>query len=159
MPVVTSLLRRVGTSSMTIDRRVTEAGGILGAAGALITGLAPSRPVLILGTILYSMGSVALISGRSLITSLVPKDHVATTYSAIAVMTATALLTGGPLYASLFQWGSVLGRSWIGMPFLAATILYAAGFVAALCLKLPAETDDRHEDGDRGGSDSGVERG
>jgi len=92
--------------------------------GFLVLGLSNHPLGLIVGVITVALGSSFLVTLRSAMTLLVPPSSVATLYTAATVAHGVAGLVAGPVLATTFHWGMVLGEGWLGLPFLLAALLH-----------------------------------
>ena len=83
---------------------------------------------------------IALGSGqesviRSMATDMVDAGGVSIVYSAITMMRAIGGSISGPIYAGLYAVGLRLGGIWLGLPFIAAGMLFGIAFVLLMLLK------------------------
>lgn len=118
------------------DLRLSQGSGLVSILGFLFMFIAGSPVALIFGCVLLSLGSAFSVTCRSFITALVLPDHVGTLYSAAALIQSVGVLVAGPLLAYTFRLGLHLGGTWLGLPFLAAAILFLIAFVAISCIRI-----------------------
>jgi hypothetical protein len=85
--------------------------------------------ILITGLVAVALGSPLHLTARSLITSLVLPNQVGVLYTSLAVVQSVGILIAGPLLANTFRWGMRLGDTWLGLPFLAASVMYLLAFL------------------------------
>jgi MFS family permease len=142
VPLLSKLLLWLKMNPAMKDLRLSQGSGLLLTVGSIIMFLAPVPAILILGLVIFALGSTFHLTARSLVTSLVVSDHVATLYSAIAVVTSGGMLVAGPLLANTYRWGMQLGENWIGLPFLVAASLYLLALLAISFVKLKIERDE-----------------
>jgi hypothetical protein len=85
---------------------------------------------MIIGLVVYTLGTGFVPVVRSLITSLAESHHASETsdigrlYAVIAVMEGVGSLVAGPGMAIAFRAGMKIGEAWLGLPFLVATLLF-----------------------------------
>ncbi|CAG7963727.1 unnamed protein product [Penicillium olsonii] len=128
------------------DHVMSKGSGILSVIGFAAIFIGPTPAFLITGLVILSIGSAFLVTTRSLATSLVLPDHVGTLYSAIAIAQGLGLLVSGPLFVNLFRLGLHLGKAWMGLPFLMASVFFFASVVAVWNVKLePLSRSDEEE--------------
>jgi len=97
--------------------------------GAVVIGLAGDLVLLVVGTVLLSVGGGYSLLTRSLLTSLIDKQHAGTLYTAIGVIENIGQLVAGPLVSSIFGVGLVWGDQWVGLPYLVVGASYLFSFV------------------------------
>ncbi|CAG8922889.1 unnamed protein product [Penicillium salamii] len=128
------------------DHVMSKGSGILSVIGFAAIFIGPAPAFLIGGLVVLSIGSAFFVTTRSLATSLVLPDHVGTLYSAIAIAQGLGLLVSGPLFANLFRLGLHLGKAWLGLPFLMASVFFSFAVVAVWNVKLePSRGSDEEE--------------
>ncbi|CAG8087386.1 unnamed protein product, partial [Penicillium salamii] len=128
------------------DHVMSKGSGILSVIGFAAVFIGPAPAFLIGGLVVLSIGSAFFVTTRSLATSLVLPDHVGTLYSAIAIAQGLGLLVSGPLFANLFRLGLHLGKAWLGLPFLMASVFFSFAVVAVWNVKLePSRGSDEEE--------------
>jgi hypothetical protein len=136
LPVLSKLLLWFEMKPAIKDLRLSQGSGLLLTIGSTIMFLATVPAILILGLVIFALGSAFHITARSLVTSLVASNHVATLYAAIAAVGSGGMLVAGPLLANTYRWGMQLGQNWIGLPFLVAAVLYLSALLAISCVRL-----------------------
>ncbi|OOF96619.1 hypothetical protein ASPCADRAFT_129694 [Aspergillus carbonarius ITEM 5010] len=92
------------------------------ALGPLIMGLASRPGVLVLGLMLFIMGTGFRQSVQSYLTGAVPPENIALLYTSITVLDALGSLAAAPLLAYTLAAGIQAGGMAMGLPF-----LFAAG--------------------------------
>jgi hypothetical protein len=130
MPALSQLI--LGASHLPVaytDKTLTQINAAFLVIGSLTIFLAPSPPVMILGQILFALGSAFAVTARSLVTSLTEKKHLATVYTGVTVARYAGALAGAPLLATTFRWGLKWGNAWVGLPFLVVSGLFASALL------------------------------
>ncbi|TVY40943.1 Efflux pump [Lachnellula subtilissima] len=124
------------------DLMVARGSIVLMILGTLALSVSVTPALMIMGLIVYTLGTGFAPLVRSLVTSLVeshaeggPRD-IARIYAVIGVMEGIGSLVAGPGMASAFRLGISLGESWLGLPFLVAAILFVQIAILLLTIKL-----------------------
>ncbi|KAF2233230.1 MFS general substrate transporter [Viridothelium virens] len=113
----TILVQRFAFGNLSKDLWLGRMSCISIVIGYAIFGFAPNIAMSIIGMIIFTLGNGHAQLIRSFTTNLVEKHHVARLYTIIGIFETASLMIGSPLLAGLFQEGSQLGGSWIGLPF------------------------------------------
>ncbi|KAG9201214.1 hypothetical protein G6514_005943 [Epicoccum nigrum] len=122
------LLKYVRLPSHWADLWIARGSIILTAISFLIIGLAGHPALLIIGLMVYNLGtgynaamrsvSIYVVGGQS-------SPDIGKLMSTIAIVESFGALVAGPLLNELFQWGMALGGVWLGLPFLAGMLVFA----------------------------------
>lgn len=120
------------------ERRLTQISGLFLVAGSLVTLIAVQPLVLILGQVLFGLGSIFTVTARSVVTGLIGKQHIGTLYGLIAVTSYGGAVVGGPLIAKAFAVGLQIGGMWRGLPFLITGGLFLLAVMAVSAARVPA---------------------
>ncbi|EED14011.1 hypothetical protein TSTA_102410 [Talaromyces stipitatus ATCC 10500] len=123
------LLKRMGVNATIKDLWLSRATALCFTIGLLLMSLAPEPAILIIGLVVAALGTPVHLIARSLVTSLVLPDQVSVLYTAIAVVESVGILLAKPFLANTFQWGMKLGDTWLGLPFLAASVISLLAFL------------------------------
>ncbi|KAI1360575.1 major facilitator superfamily domain-containing protein [Xylaria arbuscula] len=130
------------THAATRDLWIGQASIVLMTIGVFIIAAAGTAAFLIVGLVVYTLGTGFPPIIRSLVTLLVESHHesqtsdVARLYAIISVLEGIGSLLAGPGMAWAFRWGMSLGESWFGLPYLFATILFAIALVTVFSIKV-----------------------
>lgn len=111
------------------DLWLSRGTALLLTIGTLLMFAAPAPTILIIGLVAVALGSPLHLTARSLITSLVLPNQVGVLYTSLAVVQSVGILIAGPLLANTFRWGMKLGDTWLGLPFLAASVMFLLSFL------------------------------
>ena len=112
------------------DLFISRISIVLMVLGSLALSVSSTAALMIIGLIIYTMGTGFVPVVRSLITSRVEAHHASKTsdigrlYAVIAVMEGIGSLVAGPGMAFAFRVGMKMGEAWLGLPFLVATVLF-----------------------------------
>lgn len=136
------LVRRYHISPLSFDLYATRICALLITAGSFITGLATRLPLLIVGLVIFALGSSLDLTTRSVATACVVPSQVGTLYAVIVVAESAARCIANPLLAATFTWGMVLGNGWQGLPYFVAGGLFAVSFVVIMSVKVPKQVED-----------------
>ncbi|KAI9829497.1 MAG: hypothetical protein M1819_006317 [Sarea resinae] len=146
LPLLSILLvDRLGMRSAKKDLRLSQGSAFLLMVGSLIIGIAAAIPSLVSGLVFLALGSALTPIARSLATSLVLPVHVGTLYAATGLARSVGTLIAGPILANTFRWGMSLGHAWLGLPYIAAAILYLFAFVAVSCVRLSRDSSSERQ--------------
>jgi len=122
------LLNHVRLPAHWTDLWIARGSIILTAISFLVIGLAAHPALLIVGLLVYNMGtgynaamcsvSIHVVGGQS-------SPDIGKLMSTIAIAESLGALVAGLLLNQLFQWGMDLGSVWLGLPFLTAMFVFA----------------------------------
>jgi MFS family permease len=145
------------------DLWIARGSIVLTMVSFLIMGIAAHPALLILGLLVYNLGtgyspamrsvSIHAAGGQS-------SPDIGRLFALIAIVESLGALVAGPAIAGIFDWGIRLGEPWIGAPFVASAVVLV--FVTALTFAISVKdyemlyvpVDDEHD----GGLVSPVER-
>ncbi|KAF3011126.1 hypothetical protein E8E13_011416 [Curvularia kusanoi] len=122
------LLRYVRLPSHWADLWIARGSIILTAISFLIIGLAGHPALLIIGLLVYNLGTGYNAAMRSVSIHVVggqSSPNIGKLMSTIAIVESFGALVAGPLLNQLFQWGMALGSVWLGLPFLVGMLVFA----------------------------------
>lgn len=111
------LMTKLGFSGKYKDLVITRASLAIMAIGWTLVGIASTAWLFVIGLVIISLGSGAMITLRSFLTSLVPVHQIARIYSIVCVVDTLGLMFGSPIMAEFFELGMAWGRAYIGLPF------------------------------------------
>ncbi len=123
------LLKYVRLPAHWADLWIARGSIILTALSFLLIGLAGYPALLIIGLLVYNMGTGYNAAMRSVSIHVVggqSSPNIGKLMSTIAIVESLGALVAGPLLNQLFQWGMSLGGVWLGLPFLAGMLVFAA---------------------------------
>ena len=119
------LLKKKKLSPSAKDLLLARISLLLMTIGALVIGLAGNLILLVVGTVILSIGSGYSLLARSLLSSLVMEQHAGMLYTTIGVIENVSQLVAGPLISTIFRMGLSLGDQWVGLPYLVVGASYA----------------------------------
>ena len=122
------LLNYVRLSAHLADLWIARGSIVLTAASFLVIGLAAHPALLIVGLLVYNLGTGYNAAMRSVSIHVVggqSSPDIGKLMSTIAIVESFGALVAGPLLNQLFQWGMALGNVWLGLPFLAGMLVFA----------------------------------
>lgn len=94
----------------------------------LIMGLAGYPALLIVGLLIYNLGTGYNAAMRSIAIHVVggqSSPDIGKMMSTIAIVESIGVMIAGPLLNEMFQWGMSLGKAWLGLPFLGSVVVFA----------------------------------
>ncbi|ORY17317.1 major facilitator superfamily domain-containing protein [Clohesyomyces aquaticus] len=121
------LLKLARLSAHQADLWIARGSIILTTLSMLIMAAAGTPPLLILGLLVYNLGTGYGAAMRSISIHTVggqASPDIGRMFAVIAVMESIGAFIAGPLLSTAFQWGMSIGEPWIGMPFLVAGIIF-----------------------------------
>ncbi|CAC9889322.1 MFS general substrate transporter [Aureobasidium pullulans] len=126
------LLAKSGLSGRKRDLFLARGSACFMLLGIVAVGLSPNAILFTISLMIATLGGGFPVYLRSFLTDLVKPNKVAELYTVIGVVDTLALMVGGPLFAWLFERGLQLGGAFVGLPFLALGLIYAAVLVFLL---------------------------
>lgn len=129
LPLANYILRNyVRLPAHWADLWIARASMVLTAISFLVIGLAAHPAMLIVGLLIYNMGTGYNAAMRSVSIHVVggqSSPDIGKLMSTIAIVESFGALVAGPLLNQLFQWGMGMGSIWLGLPFLAGMLVFA----------------------------------
>ncbi|KAF5861515.1 hypothetical protein ETB97_012841 [Aspergillus alliaceus] len=112
------------------DLRISQGSAWALTLGAALMAIAAHPVPFIFGTCVFACGWGFYSTLRTVATALVEPTHIGVLNTTLAVAQGIGSMVAGPIMASAFRRGLVLGNFWVGLPFMVA----AALFFGASCL-------------------------
>lgn len=122
------LLKYVRLPAHWADLWIARGSIILTAVSFLVIGLAAYPALLVVGLLIYNLGTGYNAAMRSVSIHVVggqSSPNIGKLMSTIAIVESFGALVAGPLLNQLFQWGMAMGSVWLGLPFLAGMFVFA----------------------------------
>jgi MFS family permease len=122
------LLKRFQFPAHRADLWLARVSIVLTSLAFFVMGIAAYPALLILGLVIYNMGTGYTVAMRSLSIHVVggqSSPNIGTLMSTIALAEGIGAMIAGPLLNELFQVGIGLGDAWLGLPFLASLVILA----------------------------------
>lgn len=122
------LLKYVRLPAHWADLWIARGSIILTTISFLVIGLAGYPALLIIGLLVYNLGTGYNAAMRSVSIHVVggqSSSNIGKLMSTIAIVESLGALVAGPLLNQLFQSGMALGSAWLGLPFLAGMLVFA----------------------------------
>ncbi|KAJ9498436.1 hypothetical protein H2202_006123 [Exophiala xenobiotica] len=142
LPAIASFgLPRVGSAPLR-DLWLARGSIIFLLLGTFVLFLSATPALMIIGIILFTLGTGFAPTARSLVTSLVEFHNVETTsdigrlYALISVMEGIGALVAALGMSWALRFGLRLGQAWLGLPFGFAAILFALVAVITFSIKV-----------------------
>jgi MFS family permease len=130
-------MQRLGMGGTAKDLWLARWSGVLQIVGSLIIAAAVNGELYAFGLVWYALGAGMVAVIRSLINSLVEEHHVGTVNSLIGFMEMVGMTAAGPLLGKSLVVGLDLGGAWVGLPFIAAGLLFVVSTAILWALRLP----------------------
>lgn len=123
------LLVKVRLAPLAKDVWMARGSIIVLILGAFVIGLAASPAWLVVGLVLFALGSGFSASAKSLLAAVAKGHDVGMLYTTVSFVEMSGLLIASPLLAASFRIGMELGGGWVGLPFIAAGGLFTLAAV------------------------------
>lgn len=123
------LLRYLRLPTYSTDLWIARGSIVLTTVSFLIMGIAAQPALLVFGLLVYNLGTGFGAAMRSFAIHTVggqESPDIGKLMSTIAIVESIGVVIAGPLLNQMFQWGMDLGNEWLGLPFLAAMLAFAA---------------------------------
>ncbi|OAP62555.1 hypothetical protein AYL99_01782 [Fonsecaea erecta] len=142
LPAIASFaLRRIGAAPLR-DLLLARGSIIFLLLGTIVLFLSATPALMIIGIILFTLGTGFAPTARSLVTSLVESQCIETTsdigrlYALISVMEGVGALVAALGMSWALRFGLHLGQAWLGLPFGFAAILFAVVAIITFSIKV-----------------------
>ncbi|KAF2622854.1 MFS general substrate transporter [Macroventuria anomochaeta] len=122
------LLKHVRLPTYWADLWIARGSILLTSISFLVIGLAAHPALLVIGLLIYNLGTGYNAAMRSVSIHVVggqSSPDIGKLMSTIAIVESLGALVAGPLLNQLFQWGMSLGSVWLGLPFLTGMLVFA----------------------------------
>jgi MFS family permease len=101
---------------------------IISTIAMLAMGMAANPALLILGLLIYNLGTGFNAAMRSTAIHVVggqSSSDIGRLMAVIAIMESIGMMIAGPLLNKIFEWAMVLGEPWLGLPYLASALVFS----------------------------------
>lgn len=123
------LLKKFRLPAHWADLYIARGSIILTTVSFFIMGIAAYPALLIIGLLVFNLGTGYNAAMRSISIHVVggqSSPDIGKLMSTIAIAESVGAMIAGPMLSEMFQWGMDLGSAWIGLPFLASVVFFAA---------------------------------
>jgi MFS family permease len=131
------LLKWLRLPAHRADLWIARGSIVLGAASMLVVGFAAHPTLLIIGLLIYNMGTGYAAAMRSVAIHAVggqSSPDVGKLMSTIAIVESIGVMVAGPALSQMLQWGMDLGPAWYGLPFLGCFVVLVIMTVATFLI-------------------------
>lgn len=135
LPIATKILDRY-LSPVQRDIRMALGCACLLMAAFVFMCVASHPAVFVVGVALVAFGGGFYAALRSVGSALVGPSHVGLLNTTITLTQGAGLMISGPLLAGLFRAGMAWEGVWMGLPWMAGVILFAATILTVYCLQV-----------------------
>lgn len=121
------LLKKLRLPAHRADLYIARGSIILTTISFIVMGIAGYPALLIIGLLIFNMGTGYNSAMRSLSIYVVGGQSsldIGKLMSTIAIAESIGAMVSGPLLSQMFQWGIGLGGFWIGLPFLFSVVIF-----------------------------------
>lgn len=144
LPTITKMLKtKYRISGPPLDLKIIRGSAPFLTIGCFLLGWASTPSLFITAIVIYTMGAGFRVTLESFLASTVRSDQLATLYVAISVIDTMGTFVASPLLAATFAKGLHMGGPWIGLPFIATSIIYlfCGVLTAFLSLNSPVQAE------------------
>lgn len=137
LPISSSILtRRFRFDSISRDLYLARASIVVFIAGSLLTALAGVPWLFICAMVITNIGVGVSSLCRALLNAVVEPHTVATLNTTMSTMETLVGFLGAPVMGWLLSRGMELGGVWMGLPYLATTLLGVAVMTTLIFVRL-----------------------
>ncbi|WQF82994.1 Putative major facilitator superfamily, MFS transporter superfamily [Colletotrichum destructivum] len=133
------ITKRTGVHPLIRDLWLVRLTGILLTLGCFMVAIAFAPWFLIAALIIFSTGTVYTNICRAVLNAVVEPHTIGTLNTAISWVEQMSLLVSAPIISGLLKAGNAAGGVWIGLPYMAATLMAIGGTVIAFAYRLPGD--------------------
>lgn len=133
------LLKRLRLPAHWADLWIARGSITLTTISFFVMGVAAHPALLVIGLLIYNLGTGYNAAMRSVSIHVVggqASPDIGKLMSTIAIAEAIGAMVAGPLLNEMFQWGMDLGSAWLGLPFLASVVVFAAMTVVTMMISV-----------------------
>jgi len=133
------LLRYLQFAAQRADLWIARGSIVLGAASMLVVGFAAYPALLVIGLLVYNMGTGYAAAMRSVSIHIIggqSSPDVGKLMSTIAIVESIGVMVAGPALSQMLQWGMDLGPAWYGLPFLGCFVVLVIMAVATFSISV-----------------------
>lgn len=137
------LLKKFSLPAQSADLWIARGSIILTTISFFVMGIAAYPFLLIIGLLIYNMGTGYNAAMRSVSIHIVggqSSPDVGKLMSTIAIAESIGAMVAGPLLNEIFQLAMDMGSTWLGLPFLTAMIVFAG--MAAVTFMISVKDKD-----------------
>jgi hypothetical protein len=166
------LLKYVRLPAHHADLWIARGSIILTTFAMAVMGIAAQPALLILGLLIFNFGTGFNAAMRSTSIHVVggqASPDIGRLMSVIAIMESIGSMIAGPVLNKSFEWAMDLGEPWLGLPFLASSVVFAGMTVVTFMINvkdkdgasayMEVDSGDEDDEYDVHGSSSALERG
>jgi hypothetical protein len=137
------LLKVVRLPAHWADMWIARGSIVLTTLSFFIMGVAAHPALLILGLLVYNLGTGYNAAMRSVAIHVVggqSSPDIGRLFAIVAVMEAFGSMIAGPLLADMFERGIEKGEPWIGMPFIASAVVFVVISIVTFIISVKDES-------------------
>ena len=136
------LLKIVRLPAHWADLWLSRGSIVLVTVSFFIMGIAAHPALLILGLLVYNLGTGYGPAMRSIAIHVVggqASSDIGRLFAVIAIVESAGAMIAGPLLAGIFEKGIALGEPWIGIPFLASGTMFVVITIVSFLITFQAD--------------------
>ncbi|GKT42536.1 efflux pump ustT [Colletotrichum spaethianum] len=133
------ITKRTGVHPLVRDIWLVRLTGILLSLGCFMVAIAFVPWFLIAALIIFSLGTAYTNICRAVLNAVVEPHTIGTLNTTISWVEQMSLLISAPIISGLLKAGNAAGGMWIGLPYMAATVMAVGGTIIVFLYRLPGE--------------------
>ncbi|GJC82700.1 efflux pump ustT [Colletotrichum liriopes] len=133
------ITKRTGVHPLVRDLWLIRLTGVLLSLGCFMVAIAFAPWFFIAALIIFSLGTAYTNICRAVLNAIVEPHTIGTLNTTISWVEQMSLLVSAPIISGLLKAGNAAGGVWIGLPYMAATIIAIGGTIIVFMYRLPGE--------------------
>ncbi|KAK1590933.1 ATP synthase F0 [Colletotrichum navitas] len=133
------ITKRTAVHPLTRDLWLVRMTGILLSLGCFMVAVAYTPWFFVIALIIFSFGVSYANLCRAVLNAVVEPHTIGTLNTAISWMEQMSMLVSAPIISGLLRAGNAVGGVWIGLPYMAATMMSISGTVLVFLYRLPGD--------------------
>lgn len=131
------ITKRTGMHPLIRDLWLVRMTGIFLSLGCFMVAVAYKPWFLVAALVIFSMGTTYTNICRAVLNAVVEPHTIGTLNTTISWVEQLSKLVAAPVISALLRAGAAAGRPWIGLPYMAATVMAVTATVIVFSYRLP----------------------
>lgn len=133
------ITKRTALHPLIRDLWLVRMTGIFLSLGCFMVAVAYKPWFLIAALVIFSMGATYTNICRAVLNAVVEPHTIGTLNTAIGWVEQLSTLVSAPVISALLRAGTRIGGAWVGLPYMAATVMAVCGTVLVFGYHLPGD--------------------
>ncbi|KAK2729476.1 major facilitator superfamily transporter [Colletotrichum kahawae] len=133
------ITKRTALHPLIRDLWLVRMTGIFLSLGCFMVAVAYKPWFLIAALVIFSMGATYTNICRAVLNAVVEPHTIGTLNTAISWVEQLSTLVSAPVISALLRAGTRIGGAWVGLPYMAATVMAVCGTVLVFGYHLPGD--------------------